>query len=172
MRNVICIYHIMYIKVLSWVKDSLPKKPHKYSADICSDTFGFSFLFFTQARALLQTASSLAPHMYEPHFNFATISDKVFSFYSNLVFKKIIQINKGILTITSEKKWFFKHNYYKHICLPLRDRVINFKERYHRILPKLNTIMDCRRIILRSKIWHLVIKNILIKELLGLGRIQ
>ncbi|XP_059770781.1 tetratricopeptide repeat protein 8 isoform X2 [Balaenoptera ricei] len=30
-----------------------------------------------QARALLQTASSLAPHMYEPHFNFATVSDKM-----------------------------------------------------------------------------------------------
>ncbi|KAM8783010.1 tetratricopeptide repeat protein 8 isoform 3-T3 [Rhynchonycteris naso] len=30
-----------------------------------------------QARALLQTASSLAPRMYEPHFNFATISDKI-----------------------------------------------------------------------------------------------
>uniref|UniRef100_A0A4X2L275 Tetratricopeptide repeat domain 8 n=1 Tax=Vombatus ursinus TaxID=29139 RepID=A0A4X2L275_VOMUR len=30
-----------------------------------------------QARALLQTASSLAPHMYEPHFNFAALSDKI-----------------------------------------------------------------------------------------------
>ncbi|NXG07636.1 TTC8 protein, partial [Sakesphorus luctuosus] len=30
-----------------------------------------------QARALLQTASSLAPHMYEPHFNFALLSEKV-----------------------------------------------------------------------------------------------
>ncbi|XP_066132344.1 tetratricopeptide repeat protein 8 isoform X3 [Saccopteryx bilineata] len=30
-----------------------------------------------QARALLQTASSLAPHMYEPHFNFATISEQI-----------------------------------------------------------------------------------------------
>ncbi|OBS80088.1 hypothetical protein A6R68_21710 [Neotoma lepida] len=30
-----------------------------------------------EARALLQTASSLAPHMYEPHFNFATVSDKI-----------------------------------------------------------------------------------------------
>uniref|UniRef100_A0A7N5JN17 Tetratricopeptide repeat protein 8 n=1 Tax=Ailuropoda melanoleuca TaxID=9646 RepID=A0A7N5JN17_AILME len=30
-----------------------------------------------QARALLQSASSLAPHMYEPHFNFATVSDKI-----------------------------------------------------------------------------------------------
>uniref|UniRef100_A0A2K6FKN5 Tetratricopeptide repeat domain 8 n=1 Tax=Propithecus coquereli TaxID=379532 RepID=A0A2K6FKN5_PROCO len=30
-----------------------------------------------QARALLQTASDLAPHIYEPHFNFATISDKI-----------------------------------------------------------------------------------------------
>ncbi|XP_040831116.1 tetratricopeptide repeat protein 8 isoform X3 [Ochotona curzoniae] len=30
-----------------------------------------------QARALLQTASALAPHMYEPHFNFATISNKI-----------------------------------------------------------------------------------------------
>ncbi|XP_068948499.1 tetratricopeptide repeat protein 8 isoform X2 [Petaurus breviceps papuanus] len=29
------------------------------------------------ARALLQTASSLAPHMYEPHFNFAALSDKI-----------------------------------------------------------------------------------------------
>eukprot|EP00075_Anas_platyrhynchos_P025050 XP_027314303.1 tetratricopeptide repeat protein 8 isoform X2 [Anas platyrhynchos] len=30
-----------------------------------------------QARALLQTASHLAPHMYEPHFNFAILSEKV-----------------------------------------------------------------------------------------------
>ncbi|XP_059675330.1 tetratricopeptide repeat protein 8 isoform X4 [Gavia stellata] len=30
-----------------------------------------------QARALLQTASSLAPHMYEPHFNFAILSEKI-----------------------------------------------------------------------------------------------
>ncbi|XP_071665645.1 tetratricopeptide repeat protein 8 isoform X3 [Patagioenas fasciata] len=30
-----------------------------------------------QARAFLQTASSLAPHMYEPHFNFAILSEKV-----------------------------------------------------------------------------------------------
>ncbi|XP_069494059.1 tetratricopeptide repeat protein 8 isoform X2 [Ambystoma mexicanum] len=30
-----------------------------------------------QARALLQVASSLAPHMYEPHFNFAALSDQV-----------------------------------------------------------------------------------------------
>uniref|UniRef100_A0A2K5EGV1 Tetratricopeptide repeat domain 8 n=1 Tax=Aotus nancymaae TaxID=37293 RepID=A0A2K5EGV1_AOTNA len=30
-----------------------------------------------QARALLQTASSLSPHMYEPHFNFATVSDQI-----------------------------------------------------------------------------------------------
>lgn len=30
-----------------------------------------------QAKAFLQTAASLAPHMYEPHFNFAVLSDKV-----------------------------------------------------------------------------------------------
>uniref|UniRef100_A0AAR2KFY3 Tetratricopeptide repeat domain 8 n=1 Tax=Pygocentrus nattereri TaxID=42514 RepID=A0AAR2KFY3_PYGNA len=30
-----------------------------------------------QAKAFLQTAASLAPHMYEPHFNFAILSDKV-----------------------------------------------------------------------------------------------
>ncbi|XP_058605834.1 tetratricopeptide repeat protein 8 isoform X3 [Onychostoma macrolepis] len=30
-----------------------------------------------QAKAFLQTAASLSPHMYEPHFNFATLSDKV-----------------------------------------------------------------------------------------------
>jgi len=42
------------------------------------------FFFSKQAKALLQTASSLAPHMYEPHFNFATISDKVSSFFLSL----------------------------------------------------------------------------------------
>ncbi|KAK3537770.1 hypothetical protein QTP70_017844 [Hemibagrus guttatus] len=30
-----------------------------------------------QAKAFLQTAASLAPHMYEPHFNFAVLSDKI-----------------------------------------------------------------------------------------------
>ncbi|KAG9481776.1 hypothetical protein GDO78_010805 [Eleutherodactylus coqui] len=30
-----------------------------------------------QARALLQTSAALAPHMYEPHFNFACLSDKI-----------------------------------------------------------------------------------------------
>ncbi|XP_076834613.1 tetratricopeptide repeat protein 8 isoform X3 [Brachyhypopomus gauderio] len=30
-----------------------------------------------QAKAFLQTSASLAPHMYEPHFNFAVLSDKV-----------------------------------------------------------------------------------------------
>uniref|UniRef100_A0A671KYR4 Uncharacterized protein n=1 Tax=Sinocyclocheilus anshuiensis TaxID=1608454 RepID=A0A671KYR4_9TELE len=30
-----------------------------------------------QAKAFLQTAASLSPHMYEPHFNFAMLSDKV-----------------------------------------------------------------------------------------------
>ncbi|XP_042669698.1 tetratricopeptide repeat protein 8 isoform X1 [Centrocercus urophasianus] len=33
-----------------------------------------------QARALLQTASYLAPHMYEPHFNFAVLSEKIGDF--------------------------------------------------------------------------------------------
>ncbi|XP_039507018.1 tetratricopeptide repeat protein 8 isoform X1 [Pimephales promelas] len=30
-----------------------------------------------QAKAFLQTAAALSPHMYEPHFNFATLSEKV-----------------------------------------------------------------------------------------------
>uniref|UniRef100_A0A8B9K0I7 Tetratricopeptide repeat domain 8 n=1 Tax=Astyanax mexicanus TaxID=7994 RepID=A0A8B9K0I7_ASTMX len=30
-----------------------------------------------QAKAFLQTAATLAPHMYEPHYNFAILSDKV-----------------------------------------------------------------------------------------------
>ncbi|XP_026867437.2 tetratricopeptide repeat protein 8 isoform X3 [Electrophorus electricus] len=30
-----------------------------------------------QAKAFLQTAASLAPHMYEPHFNFAVLADKL-----------------------------------------------------------------------------------------------
>lgn len=34
-------------------------------------------MFLLQAKAFLQTAASLAPHMYEPHFNFAVLSDKV-----------------------------------------------------------------------------------------------
>ncbi|XP_075568623.1 tetratricopeptide repeat protein 8 isoform X4 [Pelecanus crispus] len=38
-----------------------------------------------QARALLQTASSLAPHMYEPHFNFAILSEKVGDLQSSYV---------------------------------------------------------------------------------------
>ncbi|KAM4665174.1 tetratricopeptide repeat protein 8 isoform 1-T1 [Discoglossus pictus] len=38
-----------------------------------------------QARALLQTASALAPHMYEPHFNFASLSDKIGDLQSSYV---------------------------------------------------------------------------------------
>lgn len=38
-----------------------------------------------QARALLQTASSLAPHMYEPHFNFAALSNQVGDLQSSYV---------------------------------------------------------------------------------------
>uniref|UniRef100_A0A673XK40 Tetratricopeptide repeat domain 8 n=1 Tax=Salmo trutta TaxID=8032 RepID=A0A673XK40_SALTR len=30
-----------------------------------------------QSKAFLQTAASLAPHMYEPHFNYSTLSDKI-----------------------------------------------------------------------------------------------
>lgn len=38
-----------------------------------------SFLFFClfQSKAFLQTAASLAPHMYEPHFNLSILSEKV-----------------------------------------------------------------------------------------------
>lgn len=35
-----------------------------------------SFSFF-QSKAFLQTAASLAPHMYEPHFNLSILSEKV-----------------------------------------------------------------------------------------------
>lgn len=34
-------------------------------------------LFFMQSKAFLQTAASLAPHMYEPHFNLSILSEKV-----------------------------------------------------------------------------------------------
>uniref|UniRef100_A0A4W5K7W3 Tetratricopeptide repeat domain 8 n=1 Tax=Hucho hucho TaxID=62062 RepID=A0A4W5K7W3_9TELE len=30
-----------------------------------------------QSKAFLQTAASIAPHMYEPHFNYSTLSDKI-----------------------------------------------------------------------------------------------
>uniref|UniRef100_A0A8C5X127 Tetratricopeptide repeat domain 8 n=1 Tax=Malurus cyaneus samueli TaxID=2593467 RepID=A0A8C5X127_9PASS len=36
-----------------------------------------TILYLAKARALLQTASSLAPHMYEPHFNIAILSEKL-----------------------------------------------------------------------------------------------
>ncbi|XP_043929794.1 tetratricopeptide repeat protein 8 [Protopterus annectens] len=38
-----------------------------------------------QARALLQTAAGLAPHLYEPHFNFASISEKVGDLQSSYI---------------------------------------------------------------------------------------
>lgn len=36
-----------------------------------------SLLFLLQSKAFLQTAASLAPHMYEPHFNLSILSEKV-----------------------------------------------------------------------------------------------
>ncbi|CDR00849.1 unnamed protein product [Oncorhynchus mykiss] len=40
--------------------------------------FCFDVLFsFSQSKAFLQTAASIAPHMYEPHFNYSTLSDKI-----------------------------------------------------------------------------------------------
>ena len=35
-----------------------------------------------QSKAFLQTAASLAPHMYEPHFNLSILSEKVIYYYS------------------------------------------------------------------------------------------
>lgn len=40
-----------------------------------SGAHGFVVLF--QARAFLQAAASLAPHMYEPHYNHGLLSHKV-----------------------------------------------------------------------------------------------
>jgi hypothetical protein len=39
-----------------------------------------------QSKAFLQTAASLAPHMYEPHFNLATLSEKVTPLFSDTAF--------------------------------------------------------------------------------------
>lgn len=36
-----------------------------------------------QSKAFLQTAASLAPHMYEPHFNLSILSEKVIYYYFN-----------------------------------------------------------------------------------------
>lgn len=119
--------------------------------------FLFFPFFFTQARALLQTASSLAPHMYEPHFNFATISDKVFSFFINVSshlflflswFKKSAD-NQGNSAFL--KNVIFLNNFCIHV-FPSRDCLINCKGICHLILTKLNTIIDFRRIILCFKI--------------------
>ena len=35
------------------------------------------FIFPYQARAFFQAAFNLAPHMFEPHYNFASLTDKV-----------------------------------------------------------------------------------------------
>lgn len=35
------------------------------------------FCFLLQSKAFLQTAASLAPHIYEPHFNLSILSEKV-----------------------------------------------------------------------------------------------
>lgn len=34
-------------------------------------------MLFPKSKAFLQTAASLAPHMYEPHFNLSILSEKV-----------------------------------------------------------------------------------------------
>lgn len=34
-------------------------------------------LCLMQSKAFLQTAASLAPHMYEPHFNLSILSEKI-----------------------------------------------------------------------------------------------
>ena len=49
-----------------------------------------NLIYFFQARAFFQAAYNLAPVMFEPHFNFATLSDKVRFFLrliQNLIFK-------------------------------------------------------------------------------------
>lgn len=38
-------------------------------------------LSLIQSKAFLQTAASLAPHMYEPHFNLSILSEKVIYHY-------------------------------------------------------------------------------------------
>lgn len=136
------------------------------------------FFFLIQARALLQTASSLGPHMYEPHFNFATVSDKVLSlsthhpvgfFFFPGFLKKYRwirrKINKEIIMMFW-KKWFLK--YCMHLSFTSRESLINFKEIYHWIWTKLTIIdcfVDCYQLqnYFIFKIWHLGLKKILIK---------
>lgn len=48
-----------------------------------------------------------------------------------------------------------------------RDSLIHFKYIYHWILAKLNTIIDCRRIILCFQIWHLIIEKLFINSWFG-----
>ncbi len=38
-------------------------------------------LALIQSKAFLQTSASLAPHMYEPHFNLSILSEKVIYYY-------------------------------------------------------------------------------------------
>lgn len=51
------------------------------------------FLALIQSKAFLQTAASLAPHMYEPHFNLSILSEKViynlFTSFEHIINEKV-----------------------------------------------------------------------------------
>ena len=59
----------------------------------------FSCLLF-QARAFFQSASSLAPHMYEPHYNFASLSDKVSALFLSALLLPLLNGEIGFTLFT------------------------------------------------------------------------
>ncbi|ETE67387.1 Tetratricopeptide repeat protein 8, partial [Ophiophagus hannah] len=65
-----------------------------------------------QARVFLQTASSIAPHMYEPHFNFAVLSEKVISIsmsFGLLVFLQVGDLQRSYIEAQKSKEIFPEH---------------------------------------------------------------
>lgn len=51
-----------------------------------------------QSKAFLQTAASLAPHMYEPHFNLSILSEKVIYYsYFTVYLLTVLTINNLIM---------------------------------------------------------------------------
>lgn len=49
-----------------------------------------------QSKAFLQTAASLAPHMYEPHFNLSILSEKVIIYFK---YKETVFLCYGLHTL-------------------------------------------------------------------------
>jgi len=49
--------------------------------------------FYLQARAFFQAAYMIAPHMYEPHYNWAQLADQVCDWQLMIYYSDVLYIN-------------------------------------------------------------------------------